>query len=946
MPTPRIPDMSDPKKRAALKKRNLACFRNGLKPLYDLVADYKPTSELVFDDQGRPGLVRDGEKLFGGDIDALLDRQFQDFDAGPIRLKFPLANSANCARYAQPFLANILKRVDEEKIPFANDLTGKDSYFLYISGIGLGGHIDELVERTQCKAVSIVDQDPEFLFHSLEFYDWEKLFQTMEKRGGVTSILIEADPILLARDLTNWLRNTNPMGAEGTTCFYHFDNDVLNEAREIFENNQAFVMSGLGFYYDESLMLRNTHHNLFSGEEKVYVRPKSPKQNLPAFVVGTGPSLDKSMEFLRENQDKAIIISSGTALRPLMVNGIVPDFQMETENIYVLTTVSEVAAKFDLKPITLVASTTVDTEIPGLYDRVLYFFRQPLTPNPIFCDSDDRCLIDANITVMNGSAAFAMELGFQDIYFFGADLGVKEGGLHHSKDSYHYTPDPIVSVSDLTFHISMEGNFGGQAKTSGGLFIAKKALERAIEKFPGQRFHNCSDGCRIIGARPLPAEEVALETPGQGAKAKAIEEIENFFPVYGRKDFDAHWDDAKIQVDFKAWLDGLGAILDKYPDLDDRAYMGELMAYLGAPGTTRGGLPVANLFRGTCYQLLIIIEYILRRLDDPGLSSRLQEILRDEYARTTATMLEDAVMELGHLTAEEKGTRKRQWRVHEAPEFYGPGREGPGKFEDLLPGEEVFAPALLAYQRQKDRKSDTPSARQPLPYEQELEDNVSQIAAAALAAASGPEELCAFVDQTAQFMAQMTADLTAQQPPPYPIACREGCAFCCVRTEVHVTPPEAIRIAAYISENFDRDAIQALKQDLAKAAKNKQADAELDKQPGVAPCPLLLDQRCSIYAVRPFVCHGFNSYDAGTCENKALGGGDIDIRGYAHPVLVTQAVIRGLQKGVEENGLEARTLDLGAALLAALAEPEIEAAWRTGKRVFKDAYAKLAGLGQ
>ncbi|NQU60258.1 MAG: DUF115 domain-containing protein [Rhodospirillales bacterium] len=940
MPTPRIPDMSDPAKRAALKKRNLACFQHGLKPLYDMVCDYQPVTKVVFDENGRPDVVRGGARIFGGDIDATLDRQFEEAAANAKRLAFPLPNSANCARYAQPFLARILRRLDEEEIPLGRDVAGSESYFLYISGIGLGGHIDALVERTQCKAIGIVDSDPEFLFHSLEFYDWEKLFQTMEKRGGSTSILIKNDPILLARDLTNWLRNTNPMGAEGTTCFYHYENDVLNEARELFEKNQPFALTGLGFYYDESLMVRNTHHNLFSGKEKVYARSKNPKQNLPAFVIGTGPSLDKSMDFLRENQDKAILISSGTALRSLLVNGIVPDFQIETENIDVLVTVSEVAAKFDLKPITLVASTTVDTEIPELYKRVLYFFRQPLTPNPIFCDNDDRCLIDANITVMNGSAAFAMELGFDNIYFFGADLGVKEGGLHHSKDSYHYTPDPIVSVADLTFEIPMQGNFGGKAKTSNGFFIALKALERAIEKFPGQNFYNCSDGCRIVGAAPLAAENLALETLSQGAKAEAIEVIETLFPVYGRQEFDKHWDDAKIREDVKGWLDGLGAILKKYPDLNNRDYMGDLMAYLGAPGTTRNGLPVANLFRGTCYQILIIIEY-MRRLEDPSLAPRLQTILLEEYAYTTGLMLDDAVMELGHLTAEEKGESQKQWRVHETPEFYGPGNAGPENPNDLAPGEEVFAPALMAYQRETNLKAteQTQPARQPLAYEKELEDNVSRIAAGALEAASSAGDLCTLIDSTAMFMAQMTADLAAQQPPPYPIACRAGCAFCCVRAEVHVAPLEAIRIGAYVSENFDDAAIDALTDNLTKAQERKQADEDKGNRHAVYPCPLLKDQRCGVYPVRPFVCHGFNSYDAGTCERKILGGGEVDIRGYAHPVLVAQSVIRGLGRGASEKGLESETLDLGPALLRVLAEPDIATTWLDGKKVFKDAHA-------
>ena len=45
-----------------------------------------------------------------------------------------------------------------------------------------------------------------------------------------------------------------------------------------------------------------------------------------ALVAGAGPSLDRNIEIIKNNRDKFIIFTVGTALRTLLSNGIIPDF--------------------------------------------------------------------------------------------------------------------------------------------------------------------------------------------------------------------------------------------------------------------------------------------------------------------------------------------------------------------------------------------------------------------------------------------------------------------------------------------------------------------------------------------------------------------------------------------------------------------------------------------
>ena len=82
----------------------------------------------------------------------------------------------------------------------------EETYFLLIFGVGLGGHIDPLVERTNCHVLMLVEPSLEFIYHSLEVYDWAALFERFEERNGRIEILVGSNPDGLAREIRDTLR--------------------------------------------------------------------------------------------------------------------------------------------------------------------------------------------------------------------------------------------------------------------------------------------------------------------------------------------------------------------------------------------------------------------------------------------------------------------------------------------------------------------------------------------------------------------------------------------------------------------------------------------------------------------------------------------------------------------------------------------------------------------
>jgi Fe-S-cluster containining protein len=231
---------------------------------------------------------------------------------------------------------------------------------------------------------------------------------------------------------------------------------------------------------------------------------------------------------------------------------------------------------------------------------------------------------------------------------------------------------------------------------------------------------------------------------------------------------------------------------------------------------------------------------------------------------------------------------------------------------------------------------------EPFDYERPIVEGVSRIAAETLRAPDALHRLSMLVDQAARFAEQVLDDLRAKEPPPRPVVCRKGCAFCCHGQEVHVSPLEAIRIAIYVAERLPTAAIAALVRRIRDVEAMKERHRREGRGRASFPCPLLEDGACSVYPVRPFVCRGFNSYDARTCElHKIHLVDEAKIEGYAHQQRVAQSALSGLRRAAAEADLGADALDLAPALRIALTEHAAGERWLAGQPVFEPAKARL-----
>jgi hypothetical protein len=206
----------------------------------------------------------------------------------------------------------------------------------------------------------------------------------------------------------------------------------------------------------------------------------------------------------------------------------------------------------------------------------------------------------------------------------------------------------------------------------------------------------------------------------------------------------------------------------------------------------------------------------------------------------------------------------------------------------------------------------------------------ARAAALRILGAWGGEQAVESMAQDARDHADRIAARAKELIPPGPIACREGCTFCCY-LRVLVTIPEVLSIAAHLRATRNPAKLAGIRERIATHRGRVAADPRNSR----APCPLLEEDRCSVYDLRPMSCRGWNSLDVRGCEAHHID----PRRGVRVPVYGPQYEIHllvqeGLSAGLAAAGLESERIELVAGLEIALEDERAGERWLAGESVF------------
>ncbi len=239
-----------------------------------------------------------------------------------------------------------------------------------------------------------------------------------------------------------------------------------------------------------------------------------------AFVIAGGPTLEKSVDFIKKNENDAIIITVDTSYKFLIKNGIKPDIIVTIDPQYWNYKYLE---NCDLGDTIIVTDPSTYYKIFTLTDPINIF-----TPNSIFPMTDyfyphkDKGLLSAGGSVSTGAFDTARIIGSRSIYLFGLDLSYPERKTHFKgaffennflKISNYFVPAEFHAYKYLT-HASLikcRSTDNGTVFSDPKMFIFKKWFDREIPCTDAKVFQPDFKGAKLEGTEIVNIENVTLD---------------------------------------------------------------------------------------------------------------------------------------------------------------------------------------------------------------------------------------------------------------------------------------------------------------------------------------------------------------------------------------------------------------------------------------------------
>lgn len=383
-----------------------------------------------------------------------------------------------------------------------------------IAVIGMGSffHLFEIASRLQRGAILfIADVEKKAIVQLLHYYDITGLLkERVELVFSISSkeedIAADFRRILRDRDCSDTFIFTHPGLLRVQPATYNNLNSLLiNELRNEYMNRgtsvsygknwEEFAVANMPFIINSPRI--NELNNAFNGKTAIIVAP--------------GPSLEYALPFIKDSAASALIISTGTALKPLLAAGIQPDFTIAVDCIESTMRQFEGVENYEGF---LLATHMLRPELLKMFSACSFFFATDAIPGfngwleklSVFPDK-----LLAGGTVSISAIHAAVYLGCQNIIFAGLDLALAEDGTSYSPGTGY----DIKRYKGMQ-HVLVPGNYKPELISEKRLAAYLRSINSLIADFIREnaslKFINATaGGARISNAKLILPDSIAAE---------------------------------------------------------------------------------------------------------------------------------------------------------------------------------------------------------------------------------------------------------------------------------------------------------------------------------------------------------------------------------------------------------------------------------------------------
>lgn len=327
----------------------------------------------------------------------------------------------------------------------------------------------------------IFEQDIELFCLSCYFVDYEHLFNAVSPKSCYIFIK-SIDEKMFLKHYFYSKRITNNFLRLELSVFNSKEIELCKS--EVYEAYRA-NSRGWGSFEDELIGVKNALQNTYNN--KVFFPAK--RIDSAICVVGSGPSLESNISFLKNNENNMVIFSCGTALKVLRKYNIKVDFQIEIERIDYL---SDVLNDAKLESSTLLAACVVDCKVVNLAKDRYIFLRGGSSASHSFKQKPIIELCGPFV----GNAGVSIAAMLSDcVILCGIDCGYIEGKAKHAKGSYYGNED--CSIPPDAFEV--KGNGKARVYSNSIFSLSREVIEMSIKHYKPKFVYNISDGAFIKG---------------------------------------------------------------------------------------------------------------------------------------------------------------------------------------------------------------------------------------------------------------------------------------------------------------------------------------------------------------------------------------------------------------------------------------------------------------
>lgn len=298
----------------------------------------------------------------------------------------------------------------------------KDIYKFMIFGVGLGLHIPKIHDKIKAKLYLIIEPDLEIFRLSLFITNYAVLSQK-------TSLIFA-----VAEDENSFKTKFDIFYQEVFIINHYFKYLTFsNNCSFYIRIIQNFLVSQKHTMYSYNRYFQSLRRTLSYIEQNFPVLNLSHKHNLdfmsrPILFLGAGPSLQNNIEFVKENQNKFIIIAIYATMPILEKNNIKADIitQYDEQDAVVMSTIKRVQDINFFSNTIFIFSSHIDEKLMNSFKKENIFIFQALFE----IKKDFGILTSPSI----GEITYALSLifGAKDIYMLGIDMALdsKTGSTH------------------------------------------------------------------------------------------------------------------------------------------------------------------------------------------------------------------------------------------------------------------------------------------------------------------------------------------------------------------------------------------------------------------------------------------------------------------------------------------------------------------------------------